>query len=301
MKINNINIGSRVNLKTILLLSFLVFSGLSLIAQETEPPKEDKPVRSTFESALIIDNQTVMVPIKGTFEFDIMHRFGVIGNGYEDLFGLYASSNMKMGFTYAPIENLSVGLGLTKRKHILDFSAKYAILKQMRSGSIPVSVTYYGVMAMDTRKAEARAEVYNTSDRYSYFHQFIVARKFSDRFSLQFAGSLSHYNIAQKGMNHDHFAISTSGKIGLTEILNAIINIDQPITKHSVNNPNPNISFGLEVSTSAHAFQIFLGNYSAIIPQENNVFNSNNYNPDDGESIGDNFLIGFNITRLWSL
>ena len=272
-----------------------------MIAQEAEPPKEDKPVRSTFESALIIDNQTVMVPIKGTLEFDIMHRFGTLGNGYEDLFGLYASSNMKLGFTYSAMNNLAVGFGLTKRKHLLDFSAKYAILKQMRSDKMPVSVTYYGDMAIDTRKAESREEVYNSSDRYSYFHQIMVARKFSDRISLQVAGSLSHYNIASEGMKHDHIAISASGKIGMTESMNAIFNYDQPITKHSVNNPNPNISLGFEVSTSAHAFQVFVGNYSSIIPQENNVFNSNNFNPDGEEGITDNFLIGFNITRLWNL
>lgn len=286
--------------KVILLICCLLLPGLSLMAQEEDQPKEDKPVRGTFESALLIDNQSVMVPIKGTLEFDIMHRFGVVGNGYEDLFGLYASSNMKLGFTYAPINNLSVGFGLTKRKHLLDFNAKYSLLKQMRSGSMPVSVTYYGVMAMDTRKEEAREEVYHTTDRYSFFHQVIVARKFSDRLSFQVAGSLSHYNIIREGMKNDHFAISAGGKIGITESLNGIFNIDQPITKHAMNNPNPNLSLGVEVYTSAHAFQIFIGNYSAIIPQENNVFNSNNYNPDDGESIADNFLIGFNITRLWN-
>jgi hypothetical protein len=304
MKTYNISNARNIRLpgtiKAILLVCCLILPGLSLMAQEDEQPKEDKPVRATFESALLIDNQTVMVPIKGTLEFDIMHRFGVLGNGYEDLFGFYASSNMKLGITYAPIDNLSLGIGLTKRKHLLDFNAKYSLLKQMKSGSMPVSVTYYGVMAIDSRKEEAREEVYHTSDRYSFFNQVIVARKFSDRLSLQLAGSISHYNIIREGMNHDHYAISAGGKVGLTESLNFIFNIDQPITKHKKNNPNPNLSLGLEVSTSAHAFQFFVGNYAAIIPQENNVFNSNNFNPDEGENIFDNFLIGFNITRLWN-
>src|SRR6476620_9146810 len=47
-----------------------------------------KPVKNTFDGVWIIDNQTVMVPIKGTFEFDIQHRFGVWKNGYDDFFGL---------------------------------------------------------------------------------------------------------------------------------------------------------------------------------------------------------------------
>ncbi|MGZ5191897.1 MAG: DUF5777 family beta-barrel protein, partial [Flavisolibacter sp.] len=43
----------------------------------------------------------------------------------------------------------------------------------------------------------------------------------------------------------------------------------------------------------SHAFQLFLGNYSLLSPQRNNLYNSNNYK--DSE-----FLIGFNITRLWN-
>ncbi|MGK0174464.1 MAG: hypothetical protein ACI9AT_000844 [Ulvibacter sp.] len=288
------------HLKVFLLLCCFILPGISLIAQEEEQPA-DKPVRATFNSALLIDNQSVMVPIKGTFEFDILHRFGTVGNGFEDLYGLYASSNMKLGFTYAPIDNLSVGLGLTKRKHMLDLNAKYALLKQMRSGKIPVSVTYFGNMAIDLREEDKREEVYHSSNRYSYFHQLIVARKFTPELSLQVAGSLSHFNIIQEGMDNDHYAISLGGKYKLTETLSGIFNVDQPITKHKANNPNPNLSLGLEVSTSSHAFQVFVGNYSSIVPQENNVFNANNYNPDEGEgSFGDNLLIGFNITRLWN-
>ena len=270
-----------------------------------ESNKVNKPVRATFNSAWLIDNQSVMVPIKGTFEFDMLHRFGTMGNGFDDLYGLYASSNMKMGFTYAPINNLSVGFGLTKRKHLLDFNAKYALVKQMQSGFMPISATYYTNVGIDVRRTSSeavnrRGEIFNNSDRYSFFHQLIIARKFSNVISLQAAFSVSHYNLTQKTMNNDHFAISGGGKIKITESLSCIFNLDQPITKHQTNNPNPNMSLGLEVGTSSHAFQIFIGNYSSILPQENNVFNTNNYVPADGESFGDNFLLGFNITRLWN-
>lgn len=286
-------------LKIMPLLFFLLLPGITLLAQDAEKP-EDKPVKATFNSAWLIDNQSVMVPMKGTFEFDILHRFGTMGNGYSDLFGLYASSNMKLGFSYAPIDNLFLGFGLTKRKHMLDFSAKYALLKQTKSGKMPISATYFVNSAIDTRKEAARSKVYNTSDRFSYFHQLIIARKFSPGLSLQVAGSISHFNMISENMKNDHIAISGGGKIKLTEAMNCIFNIDQPITKHTLNNPNPNLSLGLELATSSHAFQIFLGNYAAIIPQENNFFNTNNYVPADGESFGDNILLGFNITRLWN-
>ena len=68
-----------------------------------------------------------------------------------------------------------------------------------------------------------------------------------------------------------------------------IANFDIPMTSHETDGPEPNISFGIEIVTSSHAFQLFMGNYWWIVPQENNFNNQNT-----------EFLIGFNITRLWS-
>jgi hypothetical protein len=59
------------------LLLLLLLSGNLFAQDSTVVPvaKKIKPVKATFGSVWIMDNQTVMVPIKGTFEFDIQHRF----------------------------------------------------------------------------------------------------------------------------------------------------------------------------------------------------------------------------------
>jgi hypothetical protein len=241
-----------------------------------------------------------MVPVKGTFEFAIQHRFGTIENGYEDFWGIYAPSNIRLGFSYTPVEKLLVGFGFTKENITWDFDAKYAILQQARKGGSPVSLTYFGNVAIDTRNKE---NFVNSSDRFSYFNQLILARKISDDLSIQVAPSWTHFNAVpgyvdedddiQSTMENDHIAISVAGRYKVTSTLAIIANYDQPITQHYANNPNPNVSFGVEIGTSSHTFQIFMGNYKSIVPQRNNMFNTNNYQ--DGE-----FLIGFNITRLWN-
>lgn len=33
-----------------------------------------------------------------------MHRFGSVKNGYKDFFGLFAPSNIRLGFSYVPIK-----------------------------------------------------------------------------------------------------------------------------------------------------------------------------------------------------
>jgi hypothetical protein len=263
-----------------------------------------KPVKNTFESIWIIDNQTVMVPKAKTFEMDINHRFGSVKNGYEDFFGLFANSNIRLGFSYSPIKNLNVGVGLTKEKMLVDGSLKYAIFQQTKANEIPVSVTYYCNMGVETRE---KSNYIYASERLTFFNQILIARKFSDKFSVQIAPSLSHQNsvygyfkhptdstsVLTGEMKHNHFAIAVSGRWKLKEGMSIIGNYDQPLTKHDTNNPHPNVSFGLEMTTSSHAFQVFVGNYYSLSPQRNNMYNQYDYT--DGQ-----FLIGFNITRLWS-
>lgn len=299
----------------------LVYSNLSF-SQEIEvasEPATKKYVKNTFESVWIIDNQTVIVPIQGTFEFDIAHRFGVVNNGFEDLYGLFAPSNIRLGVSYVPIENLCLGVGLTKERMILDGSVKYAILKQSKDDwSMPFSITYYGNMGYDLKEDPDKSLYKYNTDRFRFFNQLIIARKITEDLSVQVAPSLSHQNFTYGyfhqidsvnkellgEMKHDHFAIAFSGRYKLTETIAFIANYDQPITKHTTNNPNPNLSFGFEFSTSGHSFQIFAGNYAYLNPQRNNLFNKNsplNYTNAQNQDIeGGKFLVGFNITRLWN-
>jgi Membrane bound beta barrel domain (DUF5777) len=89
----------------VLLLLLFAYTG-SVCAQDTATTREVKkvkPVKNTFGSVWLIDNQTVMVPIKGTLEFDIHHRFGIVNNGAKDLWGFFAPSNIRLGFTYSPL------------------------------------------------------------------------------------------------------------------------------------------------------------------------------------------------------
>ena len=146
---------------------------------------------------------------------------------------------------------------------------------------------------------------FNSSDRLSYFHQVIIARKFTKNFSAQISPSLSHFNMIESTMSNDHIAIAIYGRYKVSPTASIIAGYDQPITKHDLNNPNPNLSLGIEFKTSSHAFQIFIANYWDINQQRNNMFNTNNpfgsYEDSQGHKHdGFQYLLGFNITRLWN-
>jgi hypothetical protein len=294
---------NRITSSIVFLVCALLLSG-NLLAQveDAQPEKDSRPVKNTFESIWLIENQTVMVPFKGTFEMDIQHRFGLVENGWEDLFGIYAPSNIRLGFNYVPIDKLQIGFGFTKERLLWDFNLKYALIQQNRSGGWPVSVTYLGNMAVDTRD---KTKFIESVDRYSYYHQLMIARKIDKVLSLQVSANLSHFNFPAElydvnqeflgRMNNDHLSLSFLGRFKISGGLGIIFNYDLPLTNHSIAelDPEPNLSFGIEVTTSSHAFQIFLSNYQNIVPQLNSSTNRNSF----GDS---EFALGFNITRLWN-
>ena len=246
--------------------------------------KKKSYVKSTFEGNLLINDQTVMVPIKGTFEFDFQHRFGLITNGIKDMYGLYGGATIRLGFSYVPIKNLQIGFGSISNPMQVEFNAKYSIFRQTKDNSMPVSVTWFSNAVIDTRSKD---NFVSSGDRFSYFHQLIIARKISDKLSIQVAPNISHFNnipgyfatdgSVQPMMKNNHIAIAFTGRYKVSSSMGIVVNYDQPLTQHPMNNPHPNISFGLDIVTSAHSFQVFLGNYSSIVPQRNNYFNQNDY------------------------
>jgi Membrane bound beta barrel domain (DUF5777) len=285
---------------TLSMVVILLVGGMARAQDSTGTVVKKQVVKNTFESNLIIESQTVMVPVKGTLEFDIQHRFGIVNNGYSDFYGLFAPANIRMGFEYVPVKDLQIGFGLCKDRMQLDLNVKYAIIKQRVNG-MPVSVTYFGNIVIDTR---ASSNFVSGGDRVTYFDQLMVARKVTTNFSVQAAISVSHFNsvpgyIDQEGVirntvKNDQFTVSFMGRYKVSGQLAILVDYDQPLTQNVTNNPHPNLSAGLEITTSSHCFQIIVGNTQYILPQNNALYNQNDLSK--GE-----FLFGFNMTKLWNL
>ncbi len=285
---------------TYILLVLLIFP-ISVFAQEKEndsikpEKKKEKLERSAFESSFIIDNPTNVVNNKKALEVTMNHRFGIIET-WDDLGGIWGNANIRFAGTYGVHERVTLGFGLQKHKRYMDFNAKVAILRQTRSNTMPVSLTYYGNFAYDARKQTStnNPPINYHQDRLSYFHQLILVRRFNPNFSLQFAPSLSHYNTVFEGMKNDLFAISFGGRYKISPQTSILIDYSQPITQFDDEyNPKPGLSLGFEFGTSGHAFQLFVSNYWGILPQENYVWNQNDF-------FAGQVLLGFNITRIYN-
>lgn len=256
--------------------------------------KEVEYERAAFESTSLIENQTDRVYSKGTIEMIMNHRFGLV-TGTNDLIGIWAPANIRLALNYSITDRITVGVGTTKDARLQDFSLKAALLKQTVDGKMPVSVTYYGNASVSAMPKE---NFYHTSDRWSFFNQIIIAKRFSKMFSLQLAPSYSHYNVVEAPMSNDLFAIQFGGRAKVTSTMSILLDVNQPITSQEIA-PKSGFSIGTEFSTVGHSFQIFISNYRGIVNQQNNMYNQNDFFGDDIFHSKPEFAIGFNISRTW--
>jgi hypothetical protein len=255
-----------------------------------------KPVRLTFGTGILIENQTVATPYKGGIELEIHHRFSLIEN-YHNLFGIYGSANTRIGLNYGITNKLMVGLGTTKDYQLQDIQMKYLILQQTEDNKTPFSVSFYANMVADLRKEEefGPADTYRDIHRLSYFSQLIVAHKINKMISVQVAPSMAYFNSVPRtsdttGYKNMNFGLSAGLRANLFGAHSLILEYDQLLTRQELDvQPKPNLAFGWEIGTGTHTFQIFATNYNQIISQRNLVFNTNYFR-------GGGYLIGFNIT-----
>jgi hypothetical protein len=267
-----------------------------LFAQEESAASEgSKPVRFTFGTTILIDNNTVSSPYKGGLELEIHHRFSNIEN-YHNLYGIQGSANSRIGLNYGITDRLMVGAGTTKDYKQQDIQWKYLILQQTIDNSMPVSLSYFGNVVIDLQKEEVfgPADRYKDIHRLSYFTQLIAARKINEMFSVQVAPSAIYYNSVPRtdttSYKNLNFGVSVGARANLFGAHSVILEYDQLLTKQDIPvQPKPNLALGWEINTATHTFQIFAANFNKIVNQRNLLFNTNDFTKGD-------YLIGFNVT-----
>lgn len=272
---------------SILAILFGFFAGSGLTAQD------GTPVLDPFSGSTLIDTRTNQTAYKGTWEFLIQHRFGKIQE-LSDLYGLYAPSNIYLGFYYGITDDITIGFGSEKNNKLQSFEGKWQVLKQTESYSMPVGVTLYGNMAIDAREEAAFGKDYAFTDRLSYFGQVILTHKFNDRFSLLVAPAFSHVNAADSLINHDNISLTVGGRAKVYNDIAVIAEYGHPFDIEGMTEyaepivPKPNLAFGVEFVTMTHVFQVYASPFRGIVPQQNYLFNANDFTEGD-------IMLGFNI------
>ncbi len=258
-----------------------------------------QPVTDTFGEIVLINSPTVeQVPV-GRLRWNIQHRMGPFEMDTSNLFGVYAPGNIRLGFYYGLHDRVQLGLGATQAGSRFDANTKVQLIEQHTEGWQQVSVSYFGQMTLQGGDAD-RFDRF--SHRIGYLHELLVARKFSDDFSLQASLGLTHKNVVdtREGYRNDNLAASLAGKYNLNP--NWAINFEAGqgqllswvYPSEDGARSYPILGLGVEYFSSAHGFQVFLSSTNDILTGPSYVFNSQDIR--EG-----NLFVGFNITRDWTL
>lgn len=256
----------------------------SLRAQ-ADPPQ---PVYGTFKGTRLYNFHTTEMPAHKHLEFRVAHRFGDLRQGYANFFGIDAGAQVRLSFGYSPLQWAEVGLERTGAGKWWDGYVKLRLLRQTAPGGSPVSVTWLSTVFFTEATDPLR---YNrTSDRLEYFHQLLIARKFSRRFSLMTGVFLLHQNMALSAdLPNTWFWIPGAARFKLTHRLTTFIEIAYPLWQQTLQ-PGHRLAWGsgLEIDTGGHVFQV--GITSADGMSENRMLFTRR----------PLLRLGFNISRMFS-
>lgn len=272
------------------------------LAQEESKPLKEK-VTATFKTTKLINAQTNETVHRRTLDFRVGHRFGNIGkytNGQSathTLYGLDASTDIRIAFEYGITDALTVGLSRSKLNENYEGLAKIRVLQQTMDNKIPVALTLFANAAITAQKDNAK--VYDkTTRRLSYTFQAIIARKFSSRISLAVLPTLVHRNfVFDASDDNDIFALGGAARIKITKGTCFIVDYFYDWSQYRINRSKTYfdpLGAGFELETGGHVFTIMFTNSAGII--ENELIP---YTTDDWFDGGVKF--SFNISRNFRL
>ncbi len=168
---------------------------------DEEQSKEPTYTIATFKASRLINGQTIETISKNHLNFWISHRFGAVNSGFiANFFGL-DEAKIRLGLEYGLTDRWLVGAGRSSLEKTYDLYTKYKVLRQ--SNKMPLTVTAmagWGINTMPTgyiMESGSPMKFNNNIERYSYWSQVLVARKFNEKLSLQLMPTLIHLNYVE--------------------------------------------------------------------------------------------------------
>ncbi len=272
-------------------------------------------VLQTFKDRRVINTQSVETLPKRKLDVRISHRFGDVAGdngGFQTLFGLENATDVLIGAEYGFTDDLTVGLfrakgagfmpeGNAGLRQLMNGVLKYRIVQQTNDGGSPVTVALVGLATMSTAprvkdSPEAISSFPKFAHRFAYNAQLLVARKFSDGFSLQIIPGYTHRALTPFGDENGIFSLGAATRVQLSKVFAFVADATVPFSerRRPENGFYPAIGLGLEIDTGGHVFQVNFTNATGIMETDYIPYTTTNWL--DGQ-----FRLGFTISRLFNL
>ena len=254
------------NLLPILFVFFVVGSASAqddLLNQlDAGAPKQVNIELAAFKGVQICNMQSTKLPAKGEWYFLVSHRFGDLGEGINNFFGL-DNALTKIGGIYGVANWLSLGVSRHTYNKTYEMAAKYKMSNQEVDG-FPVTIVGYNTMDINSElKKDALTPGLKFNHRMAFTTQLLISRKFNDSFSLEIAPIYVHKNLYDGLLDQKStLLLGTGARYKLTKRLSlnleyaARLNLPEDFVS-KYHNP---LTLGLDIETGGHVFQLVFSN-----------------------------------------
>ena len=286
-----------------LLYSFLLLCSLAVQAQESdlfdvfEESTQSEVVYATFKGTQLINAATNETPGEGVLQFVMAHRFGSFNDDYlYNFFGL-DNAQVRMQLDYGVTNRLNIGIGRSSFLKVADGFVKYQLLQQQKgTKTVPVSITLHS--STNYRNARYTDGIdHAMSDRFSYMHQAVIARKWNRKLSTLVSPSVVHFNLvptAQDPNTTAHITLGARYKISNRMALTGESTLLSNREFSSGERYTTPFALGVDIETGGHVFQLHISNTRAM----NGPYwmARNPYSAGNG-----GLFLGFNISRVFTV
>lgn len=288
--------------KSLAAVCLLVYAVSSLKAQEQDllsilgdDQEQINYATAAFKTNRIINLHSIEHTAPGVLDFKILHRFGFINGGAYEFFGL-DQATMRLGFDYGLTRNIQIGLGRSNFEKTYDFYAKYRFLRQSTGKrNIPLSMSLIAGSAIKTTRWPDPDRDNLFSSRLYYHFQLLLARKFSEGFSLQLSPTLVHRNlVATKAEKNDVFAIGAGIRQKISKRISINAEYVYVLPDQLAEGFKNSLSIGFDIETGGHVFQLHFTNSTSMIEKGFVAETSGKWEKGD-------IRFGFNISRVFTL
>ncbi len=249
---------------------------------------------ATFKTTRVVSGHSIENPANGVLLFTISHHFGRLNQGAYDFFGL-DQATIRLGLEYGINDRLSVGIGRSTYQKTFDGFLKVKLLRQSTGvRNMPLSVSLFSSSDLFSLKWQDTERSNYFSSRLSFVNQLLIARKFSESFSVQLTPSYIHKNlVVEKGTN-DNFAIGISGRYKITKRLSINMEYFHNLPGYVADNFENPLAVGVDIETGGHVFQLHFTNAQ---PMFERAFITETMGKWDNGDI----YFGFNISRVFTI
>ncbi len=247
------------------------------------------PDLELFHATHTVNLPTAETIRKGEFEYEISHRFLPAVGTENAYFGIDGPAHMRMALAYGITDRLVTTLGRSNFNDNIDLRLKYKAL-QLRHKSFPMLIALRGGLGWNTQVINRDK---TDSRNFQYYGQIVANTLLFNKLGIGVVPSYLYNSHIYCEDPEYSFTLGSYLQYYVAASWSLFLEMNNTVT--GFRKDFDAVAAGIELETGGHFFKIFFTNSSALNPSQYLAGADLKYFEGDQ---GDNWRLGFNITRI---